>query len=304
MSTQSDFGAADRHVPVLVEPVLSVLGDCHRVLDCTLGMGGHSLQLLQRGCQVVGVDRDPQARQLAVGRLRQHSGFSVRAGAFSGIAADAVQSGECFDGVLADLGVSSLQLDADERGFGIRSEAELDLRMDPEHGEPAHALIARLDNTALADLLYQFGEERRSRRIAPALRQAVVNGCRSGRELAEVIRAVVPGRHKRHPALRSFQALRIAVNDELGELERLLAVLPRLLSPGGKAVVISFHSLEDRLVKQAFRASLQAGEYAAISRKVVVADPAELAANPRAHSAKLRWCEVTAELSSTSGGNE
>ncbi|MFW5830477.1 MAG: 16S rRNA (cytosine(1402)-N(4))-methyltransferase RsmH [Planctomycetota bacterium] len=288
--------AASLHVPVLLETVRSCLPAGGHILDCTLGMGGHSQAMLDAGCRVTAIDRDAQARELAARRLADDGDrLQLRAGDFASVCEALVAAGECFDGVLADLGVSSLQLDSDHRAFGIRSTQALDLRMDPEVGEPAHRLIQRLSAQELADVLFEYGEERRSRRIAPALQAAVAAGRISGADLAAAIRSVVPGRHKRHPALRSFQALRIAVNDELGQLRRLLALLPRLLRAGGRGVIISFHSLEDRLVKQAFRAGLRAGVFETISKKVIVADAAEQRANPRAHAAKLRWCQRARE---------
>ncbi|MFW5844814.1 MAG: 16S rRNA (cytosine(1402)-N(4))-methyltransferase RsmH, partial [Planctomycetota bacterium] len=200
-----------------------------------------------------------------------------------------------FGAVLADLGVSSLQLDAPERGFGIRSPERLDMRMGDGCPEDALQLIERLDETALAEVIWRYGEERLSRRIARVLKQAVAAGTTSALGCAEAIRAGVRGHQPRHPALRTFQALRIAVNDELGQLEHLLARLPRLLRPGGVGVIISFHSLEDRLVKQAFRGARQAGIYQTISKKVVTAGADERRRNRRAQPAKLRWARLHEE---------
>jgi 16S rRNA (cytosine1402-N4)-methyltransferase len=267
-----------------------------RILDCTLGLGGHSLAFLEAGAQVWGIDRDPAARGRAGERLVAHAArFTCLPGDYASVIGELVARGQRFDAVLADLGVSSLQLDDESRGFGIRSSAELDLRMGDGCPERAVELIERLSTDELADLIWRYGEERLSRKIAPALKRAVAEGRRSGSECAEAVRAVVRGHQQRHPAQRSFQALRIAVNDELGQLERLLELLPQLLAADGVAIVISFHSLEDRLVKNAFRAELRAGRYQAISKKVVCAGSQELAENPRAHSAKLRWARAACE---------
>jgi len=291
-----DHPAADLHVPVLLDAVVEHLRPQAglRVLDCTLGMGGHSAALLARGAAVVGVDRDGAARALATGRLAGFAGtFELRAGTFADVAEAAVKAGEHFDAVLADLGVSSLQLDDRERGFSLKSTVTADMRMDREHGETALGLIDRLDESDLADVIYKYGEERLSRRIARALKAARAEGVSTGEELALVIRKVVPGHQPRHPAGRTFQALRIAVNDELGQLERLLAILPELLTPAGRAAIISFHSLEDRLVKQALRAHASAGRLGRVANRVVIATQSELDANPRASSAKLRWALKT-----------
>ena len=292
MTDAHDHPAADLHVPVLLATVVEQLRPRVglRMLDCTLGMGGHSAALLAGGASVVGVDRDGAARSLAAGRLLgAGERFELRAGTFADVAEAAVKAGEHFDGVLADLGVSSLQLDDGERGFSMRSLVLADMRMDRASGETAIELIDRLDENALADVIYKYGEERLSRRIARALKIARSEGVATGEELAAVVRKAVPGHHPRHPAARTFQALRIAVNDELGQLERLLALLPDLLTPAGRAVIISFHSLEDRLVKQAFRAHREAGRLGAVANRVMTATDAELAANPRAGAAKLRW---------------
>jgi 16S rRNA (cytosine1402-N4)-methyltransferase len=193
--------------------------------------------------------------------------------------------------VLADLGVSSPQLDRPERGFSFRAEGPIDMRMNPEAGETAAELLDRLEEGALADVLFQFGEERLSRRIARRLvaeREAKPWGERSTSELAYAVAGCYPPKARRgriHPATRSFQALRIAVNDELRALERLLRHAPDWLVPGGLLAIISFHSLEDRLVKQAFLAD---GRLERITRRPLVADPAEAEANPRSRSAKLR----------------
>ncbi len=303
---------ATLHRPVLVAEVLSALRlvpGAH-VLDCTVGLGGHAARCLAVGARVTGIDRDPQARELARQRITAEvpdvaDRFQVLAGTFAEVTEQLAMDGRRFDGVLADIGVSSLQLDAQERGFSLRSEAPLDLRMDQQHGETALELIDRLDEAGLADVLWQFGEERLSRVIARRIKEdRAAGGCATGIQLADTIRRAVRGQQDRHPALRTFQALRIAVNDELGQLDRLLAALPDLLVPGGRAVLISFHSLEDRRVKTAFRAHQEAGRYAEIARGVITASGDELAENPRSAPAKLRWAVAPTGTVGSEGAKE
>ena len=283
------------HTPVLLAEVLAALrpGPDMRMLDCTLGLGGHAVALAQAGAHIVGVDRDGEARGHARERFAR-AGLAERLTVLASTFADAVEElvrqGQQFDGVLADLGVSSMQLDQPERGFSWRAEVAPDMRMGDGCPDTALELIARLDEHDLADIIYRYGEDRLSRRIARAIKLAHAEGrLTTSAELAEVVRAAVPGHHPRHPAMRTFQALRIAVNDELGQLDRLLAALPKLAAPGGRVAVISFHSLEDRAVKQALRAGLQDEVWSDVARKVVTAGDEEQAANPRAIPAKLRW---------------
>ena len=271
-----------------------------RVLDCTLGLGGHSEALLQAGARVMGVDRDPQARSLASERLAQFGDtFELTAGTYGAAAEHFVEQGQQFDRVLADIGISSMQVDDLERGFSIRSEVDLDLRMGAGCPETALELIDRLSQDDLAEVLRRYGEEPRAGRVAAALKYARSHGDSTGAELAEAIARSL-GRSKRHPALRTFQALRIAVNDELGELRRLLRVLPDLLTPGGRAAVISFHSLEDRMVKRSFREHAAAKRLTAVTNKPVTAGDAELAINSRAASAKLRGASRPVDLATFS----
>lgn len=242
---------------------------------------------------MLGIDRDARARECASRRLASFgSAFQVRGGTFATAVAAFLATGERFDAVLADLGVSSMQLDDEQRGFSWRAEARADMRMGDGCAEDVLALIDRLDEGALADVIFTYGEERLSRRIAKALKQARTDGAVTGSQLAEAIRATVSGHQPRHPAVRTFQALRIAVNRELDELEGLLTALPKLLNPGGRAAVISFHSLEDRMVKYAFRAHRTAGYFSDISGKPVVASAQECEINPRSSSAKLRWARA------------
>jgi 16S rRNA (cytosine1402-N4)-methyltransferase len=290
--------AISSHIPVLLDAVVEHLrpGPNMRMLDCTLGMGGHSAALLSAGAHVVGIERDPRARELASARLAAFSSWELRAGTFADVVEHALHNNEQFDGVLADLGVSSLQLDDVQRGFSLRAQEPLDMRMDTNTGLTALELIDSLSADELANIIYRYGEERLSRPIARAIKQARSEGKQTGEEIAAVIRQVVRGHQQRHPALRTFQALRIAVNDELGQLERLLAALPRLLKAGGRAVIISFHSLEDRLVKQSFRANKVQRIFSESASRVVIASDEEIEGNSRAASAKLRWAVAGAAV--------
>ena len=285
------------HLPVLADQVRQAFAALPagagaappRLIDATLGGGGHSALLLEDHprLEVIGLDQDATARAAAADRLAPWADrLEIVATNFAAYSPAApVQA------VLADLGVSSPQLDRAERGFSFRAEGPIDMRMNPEVGETAAQLLDRLEEGALADLLFQFGDERLSRRIARRLvaeRQAKPWAERSTSELAYAVAGCYPPKARRgriHPATRSFQALRIAVNDELGCLERLLQRAPDWLLPGGVLAIISFHSLEDRLVKQAFLADARLER---ITRRPVVADPAEAEANPRCRSAKLR----------------
>lgn len=261
------------------------------LIDCTLGGGGHSALLLEAhpDWQLIGLDQDPTARAAAGERLAPFGERArIEAANFGAWTPPADLRAVA---VLADLGVSSPQLDRAERGFSFRAEGPIDMRMNPEAGESAAALLDRLEEGALADLLFQFGDERLSRRIARRLvaeREAKPWRERSTSELAFAVAGCYPpkARHGRiHPATRSFQALRIAVNDELGVLERLLQRAPDWLVPGGLLAIISFHSLEDRRVKTAFLADERLER---VTRKPLVAEAAEAEANPRSRSAKLR----------------
>ena len=285
------------HLPVLTDAVRQVFaalpagaGEAPpRLIDATLGGGGHSALLLQDHprLEVIGLDQDATARAAAAARLAPWADrLRIVATNFAAYSPDApVQA------VLADLGVSSPQLDRPERGFSFRAEGPIDMRMNSEAGETAAELLDRLEEGALADVLFQFGDERLSRRIARRLvaeREAKPWSERSTSELAYAVAGCYPPKARRgriHPATRSFQALRIAVNDELGCLERLLQRAPDWLLPGGVLAIISFHSLEDRLVKRAF---LGDERLERITRRPVVADAAEAEANPRSRSAKLR----------------
>jgi len=285
-------------------------------VDGTLGGAGHAAAILQAAphATLIGIDRDPSALEAARAQLAP---FGGRARLIHGQYGDLQEllAGTKVDGILLDLGVSSPQIDQAERGFSFTKVGPLDMRMDPTRGRTALDLLRELDVDALANLIFELGEERHSRKIARLIKE----GIRDGRiattiDLANVVAHAIPVAEQRkskiHPATRTFQALRIAVNAELEQLERLLAVFPDLLVPGGRCAIISFHSLEDRLVKNAFRdlawtsslpshLAAKEGERIEpvcelITRKAVVASDAEIARNPRARSARLRVCERTA----------
>ncbi len=294
--------ATPQHVPVLLKASLEYLNvrPGGVVVDATLGLGGHSVEIARRlGAQgrLVAFDRDEQAMALAKERfaaLAAELGSGMPAvefvpRRFSEIAE--VCGPGTLDGVLADFGVSSLQLDEAERGFSFRADGPLDMRMDPRSELTAQQVVNQADEEDLANLLYTYGEERRSRRIARALVRA--RPMTTTAELARVVSAVAPAMKgdKIHPATRTFQALRIKVNDELGEIESLLKSVGRLLRPGGRVVLISFHSLEDRLVKDSFREAARGGELEVLTKKPVVATEEESLRNARSRSAKLRAAE-------------
>jgi len=291
-----------QHVPVLLDEVLEYLNvrPGGVIVDATLGLAGHSSEIARRlgpKGTLIGFDRDPQAMELAKARLeelRAELGSEMPTvrlvpKAFSE-AKNEIEPGS-LDGLLADFGVSSLQLDEAHRGFSFRSEGPLDMRMDTRTGETAGQVVNQEDENELANLIYEFGEERRSRRIARAIVRA--RPITTTAELARVISAAAPSMKgdKIHPATRTFQALRIRVNDELGEIRTLLESAPSLLKPGGRLVLISFHSLEDRLVKDAFREAGRSGVYEVLTKKPVVAGEEEESRNPRSRSAKMRAVE-------------
>jgi len=291
-----------QHVPVLLEEVLDLLqvrrGGTYA--DATLGLAGHSSAIARRlGPEglLIGFDRDPQAMELATARLdalREELGSEMPQvrlipRAFSSAAEELEPAS--LDGLLADFGVSSMQLDQAHRGFSFRMDAPLDMRMDTRSGETAEQVVNQADEEDLANLIYEFGEERRSRRIARAIVRA--RPIRTTAELARVISAAAPAmkQDKIHPATRTFQALRIRVNDELGEIRSLLESAPSLLKFGGRLAVISFHSLEDRLAKDALKEGAERGVWNVITRKPVIAGEVEVDRNPRSRSAKLRVAE-------------
>ena len=300
---EGEAGGADSgyHRPVMVAEVLQYLNlsPGRTAVDTTLGGGGHAeaiLEAISPGGELIGIDRDPDAIGAAMARL-DRPGFRVRLirGRMGEIAELLRESGvDGVDAILADLGVSSFQLDAGWRGFSFREDAPLDMRMDPTDGESAAELIARLSEEELANVIWEFGEERNSRRIARRIKSQP--GIATTAALAAAVAGAFPPKMRYgriHPATRTFQALRIAVNDEMGELDRFLADAPSLLSAGGRIAVISYHSLEDRRVKRAFRGLAEGDAFSQPVRKAIAPTDAEIEENPRARSAKLRVIERT-----------
>ncbi len=283
------------HQPVLLEEVLRWLEPRSggRYVDCTVGAGGHAGAILDASApdgRLLGLDRDEEALALAARRLSTFGERLVlRHAPFSRVRVEAQDVfGGPVDGLLADIGVSSMQLDQPERGFSFAREGPLDMRMDTSRGPTVLELLRRTPEPDLVRILRDYGEERRARRVARVLKEAVRAGrLRTTLDVRrEVLRVLGPPRHGRiDPATRTFQALRIAVNDELGELRALLAALPDVLADGAVAVIVSFHSLEDRLVKHAFR---EEPRLEVLTRRPVVASEEEVRRNPRARSAKLR----------------
>ena len=273
------------HLPVMPIEIIAGLEPApgKLIVDATLGGAGHARLLLERGASVIGVDQDPFALDRA--RALELENLEVLEGNFRDL--DALLAGRTVDGVLMDLGVSSFQLDDADRGFSYHTDAALDMRMS-QSGDSAADVVNELDQEELARLIYEFGEERHSRRIARAIVEArEKNLIRTTQQLAEIIKRAYPGGHARgiHPARRSFQALRIYVNDELGALQDGLESAARVLKPGGRLAVISFHSLEDRIVKHFVRDSV---ELTALSKRPLEPTEAEVERNPRSRSAKLR----------------
>ena len=299
-----------QHVPVLFDEVLDFLNvrPGAVVADMTTGLAGHSAGIARRlgaAGSLICFDRDSEALELAKARmdeLRAELGETMPAVEFVPRAfsqAVEVIAPASLDGLLADFGVSSLHLDAAHRGFSFRQEGPLDMRMNTREGLTAEQVVNQAGENELADLIYEFGEERRSRRIARAIVRA--RPISTTAELARVISVVAPSMKgdKIHPATRTFQALRIRVNDELGEIRTLLASAPSLLKPGGRLVLISFHSLEDRLVKDALRDGGRDGVYEVLTKKPVTAGEEEERRNPRSRSAKLR---AAMKLEEAAGG--
>jgi 16S rRNA (cytosine1402-N4)-methyltransferase len=288
-----------QHVPVLLDEVIEYLNvrPGGVIADATLGLAGHSSEIARRlgpKGKLIAFDRDPEAMEMAKARLeelRAELGSEMPEvrlipRAFSTAASEIEPAS--LDGLLADIGVSSLQLDEAHRGFSFRSDGPLDMRMDPREGETAGQVVNQEDENELADLIYEFGEERRSRRIARAIVRA--RPITTTAELAKIVSAAAPAMKgdKIHPATRTFQALRIRVNDELGEIRTLVENAPSLLKPGGRLVVISFHSLEDRIVKDALREAGRNKVFEVLTKKPVIAGEEEESRNPRSRSAKLR----------------
>jgi 16S rRNA (cytosine1402-N4)-methyltransferase len=297
-----------RHVPVLLQDAIRYLnvqqGGVY--VDATLGFAGHSsaiARLLGGKGRLICFDRDPIAMERAKERLAevaQELGDAMPEVVFHDVefsqAAEFMEPGSV-DGLLADFGTSSMHFDEAERGFSFQADGPLDMRMNPREGPTAAQVVNQFGEKELADLIYEFGEERRSRRIARAIVRA--RPITTTAELARVVSAAAPAmkskgaRHFIHPATRTFQALRIFVNAELEEIDALLKAAPGLFKPGGRLVVISFHSLEDRRAKDALREGAQQGIYEVLTRKPVTAEAEETDRNPRSRSAKLRAAERT-----------
>ncbi len=296
-----------QHVPVLLEECLDLLKVRRgaTVADATLGLGGHTAAIARRlggSGTLIAFDRDPEAMAEAQQRLAllaeelgpEMPVIRYIARPFSAIAEELPPAS--LDGLLADFGVSSLQLDRPHRGFSFRAEGPLDMRMDPRSELTAEQVVNQADEEDLANLIYEFGEERRSRRIARAIVRA--RPIHTTAELARVVSAAAPTMKsdKIHPATRTFQALRIRVNSELAEIQSLLQSAESLLKPGGRVALISFHSLEDRLVKDAFRDAQRAETLTVLTRKPVTAGEEESRRNPRSRSAKLRAAEKPGQI--------
>ena len=295
---------AAKHVPVLLQVAIRMLnvrlGGV--IVDATLGYAGHASEIARRlgpEGKLIGFDRDPAAMELAKQRLdalREELGAGMPEVVLQDVEfsrAGEVLAGEKVDGLLADFGVSSMQLNEAHRGFSFQAEGPLDMRMNPRQGATAGQVVNQSGEKELADLIYEFGEERRSRRIARAIVRS--RPVTTTAQLARVVAGAAGAmKHERiHPATRTFQALRIYVNAELSEIDALLGAAPGLLKPGGRLVAISFHSLEDRRVKDALREGARQGIWEVLTRKPVTAEAEEEGSdrNPRARSAKLRAAE-------------
>ena len=288
------------HEPVLADEVIEILEPSRGGLfvDCTIGLGGHARAILSGGAtRLIGLDRDTTALAIAAQNLMPwHDRVELVHADYRDLPAVLSSRGvEAVDGALADLGVSSMQFDAPGRGFSFRRDEPLDMRMDQTTGPTAAELLMNVDEADLADVIFKYGEERFSRRIAHRVVEARRRGpIATTAQLADIVRRAIPrkGYQRIDPATRTFQALRIWVNQELDRLDLFLVEASRLLRAGARFAVITFHSLEDRIVKHAFRA-LAAGEGAVrvLTRKPVVPGDREVARNPRARSAKLRAIE-------------
>jgi 16S rRNA (cytosine1402-N4)-methyltransferase len=296
------------HVPVLLKEAIDFLAIKRggTYIDATVGLGGHSFEIAKRlGApgHLIGLDKDPAALEIARERLTgEDARRSIDPGigwptitllhrSFAELADD--QRPATVDGLLADIGVSSLQLNDPARGFSFQAEGPLDMRMNPQAERTAEQVVNQVDEVTLANLIYEFGEERRSRRIARAIVRS--RPIRTTAQLADVVSAAArpmnQAERRIHPATRTFQALRIFVNQELDDLRALMNAAPQLLKPGGRVVIISFHSLEDRIVKDALREGVKQGHYELLTKKPVTAGEEEIDRNPRSRSAKLRAAE-------------
>jgi 16S rRNA (cytosine1402-N4)-methyltransferase len=295
-------GGEAGHVSVLLKEAIDFLAIRRggTYIDATLGLGGHSLEIASRlGPQghLIGFDKDTHAIELAQQRLSRVGGdnrpkITLLHSSYAELPQHVPLASA--DGLLADLGVSSLQFGDAARGFSFQADGPLDMRMDPQGERTADQVVNRMREEDLANVIYEFGEERRSRRIARAIVRA--RPIRSTAHLAQVISAALrsmnTGAHQRiHPATTTFQAIRIFVNRELDDLQALMDAAPDVLKPGGRLVVISFHSLEDRIVKDALRDGAKAGIFEVLTKKPLTATQEEIDRNPRSRSAKLRAAE-------------
>ena len=287
------------HIPVLLKEAIDFLAVRRggTYVDATLGLGGHSYEiakLIGREGRLIGFDKDPAALERARQKLSEPPAelkddwpeMQFEHGSFAQLSD--VLKANSIDGLMADLGVSSLQLEDASRGFSFQADGPLDMRMNPQEGMTADQVVNRMDETSLANVIYEFGEERRSRRIARAIVRA--RPIRTTRHLVEVVSAAArPMKQERiHPATRTFQAIRIFVNRELDDVKALLESAPTAIKKDGRLVVISFHSLEDRIVKDAIRDGAHKGVYEMLTKKPVTATEEEIESNPRSRSAKLR----------------
>jgi len=289
-------GGKRGHVPVLLKEAIDFLAIRRggTYIDATVGLGGHSSEIAKRlGApgHLIGLDKDPAALAIAQKKLIFEDAPEITL-----IHTSFAEVGQRFpspiaDGLLADIGVSSLQFDDAARGFSFQADGPLDMRMNTHSGQTAEQVVNQVDEVTLANLIYEFGEERRSRRIARAIVRS--RPIRTTAQLAEIVSAAARSmKHERiHPATLTFQALRIFVNHELDDLRELLNAVPQRLKPGGRLVVISFHSLEDRIVKDSLREGVKQGHYKLLTKKPVTPGEEEIDRNPRARSAKLRAAE-------------
>lgn len=301
-----------RHIPVLLEQVLAALDPKpgQTIVDCTLGLGGHSAELLKRvrsDGKLIAIDFDAANIERARSLLERIGGaFSLHHSNFAALPTILAGEGiEQVDGILADVGVASPQIDDPSRGFSYRQPGPLDMRMDPSRGQPASVLVNRMSERELAEAILELGDETDAPKIARLIvEHRKLKPIETTQELTKIVcdardftlqRAAGA---KLHPAARTFQALRMLVNRELANLQRLLDVAPQCLEPGGRIAIISFHSGEDRLVKKNFRENVRAGVYSDAANDPVIASEAEQRANPRSRSAKLRWAVRAGEASS------
>jgi 16S rRNA (cytosine1402-N4)-methyltransferase len=289
-----------RHVPVLWDEGLDFLrvSPVGTYVDCTLGLAGHAEGILRRlgpEGRLIGFDRDPEMLELAKARLAKAAEeMGSRAPRIEFVGEAFSRIGEhvepaSVDGLLADFGVSSLHFDEARRGFSFQADGPLDMRMDTRRGPTAEQVVNEMDERELANLIYEYGEERRSRTVA----RAIVRGrpIATTGQLARIVASAVPPMKHIHPATRTFQALRIFVNQELDEIRALFEAAPKLLKPSARLVVISFHSLEDRIAKDSIREGARQGIWKILTRKPVTAGEEEMDRNPRSRSAKLRAAE-------------